>query len=624
MMWKNPFGKPGQRAKRSRISEHIMFEAIMSHSFDSIYFKDKDSHFIYNNKHRAAKHGILDTDGMIGKTDFDYYYESNAKESLLAEQEILRTGRPVIGKVEKLVRLDGHTTWSSTSKYPLFNKNGDIIGTWGISRDITEYEMAKEALRVSESKHKAMIENIADVISINNSDGVITYISPNIERLFGWPPDELIGTSFDLLLGESDSCIISSGWLPKAGGDIAVMDCSCRHKSGGESMIHLTAVNLIGNPEINGVLINFHDITERKKNEQKILYLSRHDTLTGLYNRAFFDEEKKRLDSDRQLPVSIIMGDVNGLKLTNDAFGHSVGDRLLIEIANILTSCSRGDDTVCRIGGDEFCILMPRTDNSTAQAICERIYDACSRYSGDKPDGATVFPSISLGYATKIKADESIDGVQKDAEDFMYKRKMLEHNSAHSPITSLIKATMNETTREAGKNAERVIQLSRTLGKALGLSGQQLIDLDLLSALHDIGKLRIQESILSKPGKLTREEWDEIRKHPETGCRITQASSELTRVADCILCHHERWDGGGYPNGLTCEQIPLLSRIISVIDAYDAMTQDRPYRRAMTKEVAAAEIMLQAGRQFDPDIARIFVENVLEIPWRQPAEEHRP
>ena len=193
----------------------------------------------------------------------------------------------------------------------------------------------------------------------------------------------------------------------------------------------------------------------------------------------------------------------------------------------------------------------------------------------------------------------------------MYRRKLLEHKSTHGAMISSIKATMTETSHETEEHSERMVKLSRALGRELKLSDQQLVDLDLVSTLHDIGKICIHEKILAKPGKLTREEWAEIKKHPEAGYRITQASSELTRVAQYILCHHERWDGKGYPSGLAGQSIPLLSRVIAVVDAYDAMTQDRPYRKAMAREVAIEEIVLNAGTQFDPDIARIFVEKVL-------------
>ena len=461
-----------------------------------------------------------------------------------------------------------------------------------------------------------MIENITDVIMIKNDDGLVTYISPNIKNLFGWAPGEIIGKDLKNLIAPlTPENNLDRELTPAEDNAITILECICRHKDGRDRAIHLTAVNLTGNPDIGGILINFHDISESKRRENEILYLSYHDALTGLYNRAFFDEEKKRLDTDRQLPISIIMGDVNGLKLTNDAFGHNEGDKLLITIARVLKAACRQEDIVSRIGGDEFCILLPHTPYAVAQSISDRISKVCSSYK-KAPENLAVQPSIALGYATKTAADENIDSVQKDAEDFMYRRKLLEHKSTHGSMITSIKATMTETSHETEEHSERMVKLSRALGREMKLTEQQLVDLDLLSTLHDIGKICIHEKILGKPGKLTAAEWVEIKKHPEAGYRITQASSELTRVAQYILCHHERWDGSGYPSGLAGESIPLLSRIIAVVDAYDAMTQDRPYRKAMAREIAVDEIMLNAGSQFDPDVARVFVEKVLGKPWQ--------
>src|SRR5665648_257174 len=343
------------------------------------------------------------------------------------------------------------------------------------------------------------------------------------------------------------------------------------------------------------------------KNEE-ISYISYHDFLTGLYNRIYFEEEKKRLDTPRQLPISIIMGDINGLKLVNDGFGHSKGDEVLIEIAKILKSCCRKEDIVSRIGGDEFGILLPKTDSQSAQQICNSIYDNCKGYA---LDGSSIYPRISVGHATKNISTETMDNILMAAEESMSKQKLLESKSARSSIITSIKVIMFEKSQETAEHTERMVQLSKSIGLAMSLTDDQLHELELLSTLHDIGKMGIDAKILSKPGKLSDAEWVEMRKHPEVGFRIAQATSELIPIADYILCHHERWDGKGYPQGLIGEQIPLLSRIVAIVDAFDDMTNDRAYRSAMTKGEAIEEIRRNSGTQFDPDIANIFIEKIL-------------
>lgn len=341
---------------------------------------------------------------------------------------------------------------------------------------------------------------------------------------------------------------------------------------------------------------------------KEILFMSHHDFLTNLYNRIYFETEKKRLDTARQLPFSVIMGDINGLKLINDGFGHQKGDEVLVEVAKILKSCCREEDIISRIGGDEFGILLPRTDNQVAQSICNRIAETCKGYA---LMGDAVYPSISVGYATKMNTDESIDDIFSLAEESMSRQKLLESKSVHSSIIASIKTTMFERSHETADHAERLILLTKSIGLALLLDSDQLNYLELLSTLHDIGKMGISDSILSKTGALNNEEWIEMRKHPEVGYRIAQATSELIPIANYILCHHERWDGKGYPQGLTGENIPLLSRIVAIGDAYDAMTNDRSYRVAMTKGEAIEEIKKCAGTLFDPDIVNIFIEKVL-------------
>ncbi|HWQ73280.1 MAG TPA: PocR ligand-binding domain-containing protein [Desulfitobacteriaceae bacterium] len=349
------------------------------------------------------------------------------------------------------------------------------------------------------------------------------------------------------------------------------------------------------------------DITDRKKVEEEVVYLSYHDKLTGLYNRRFYEEEIKRLDTERNLPISIIMGDVNGLKLTNDAFGHDKGDELLKKAAKAIQSACRADDIVARWGGDEFVILLPKTNINDAEKIVNRIKES---YSNQYVNALSV--SISFGWDTKENKDENILTVLKSAEDHMYKHKIIENESMRGNIIGTIIKTLHEKNPREEQHSERVSEICQSIGRVMGFSEIEVNKLKVVGLLHDIGKIAIEEGILNKPGKLTRKEWNEIKRHPEIGYRILTTSHDMLELADCILAHHERWDGKGYPKGLKGEAIPRVARIIALADSYDAMTSERAYKRALSEEEALAEICKNSGIQFDPEIVKIFLERVLE------------
>lgn len=349
------------------------------------------------------------------------------------------------------------------------------------------------------------------------------------------------------------------------------------------------------------------DALNRFMSDQEILHLSYHDKLTGLYNRRFFEEELKRLDTPRQLPLSVIIGDVNGLKITNDVFGHLVGDKLLMAIAGIFTESCREGDVIARWGGDEFVILLPQTPPATVGEICRRIQLGASQEM-DLP----VQVSVSLGYATKTHENQLMEQVLNSAEDWMYRRKLMESRSFRSAMVKSLISTLAEKSFETIGHTERMGGLSALIGRGMGLSDEELETLNLLAMIHDIGKVAISEEILTKPGPLNGEEWAEVRRHSEIGYRIAQSTAELGQMADLILGHHERWDGAGYPNGLAGESIPKLSRIVAVVDAYDVMTHSRPYREAVTPQEALAEIRRCAGTQFDPRVVAAL-EKALQV-----------
>jgi diguanylate cyclase (GGDEF)-like protein len=348
------------------------------------------------------------------------------------------------------------------------------------------------------------------------------------------------------------------------------------------------------------------DNTDRKAiHDQQIKYLAFHDYLTGIYNRAFFEEELHRLDTERQLPLTLVLGDVNGLKIINDAFGHEKGDELLIKVANILKETFRREDIVARWGGDEFIAILPKTDLNETLNIMPRINKKL------KIESTQTLPlSVAFGLATKEKSIQKIDGLIKIAEDKMYKHKMMEHQSTHSKIISSLGKTLEERDYETAEHVKRMKSFAIDLGTEINLSDETLDEIALLAALHDIGKISVADDIIFKPRSLTQEEWEVMKRHPEIGYHIAESSIELMPIAKGILHHHEWWNGEGYPKGLKGENIPLIARIISIVDAFDAMTNDRPYRKALSTQEAIKELKRGSGSQFDPNLVPKFISIV--------------
>jgi len=348
------------------------------------------------------------------------------------------------------------------------------------------------------------------------------------------------------------------------------------------------------------------DISDKVKKQEEILYLSYCDQLTGLYNRRFYEEELKRLDVKRNLPMTIVMADVNGLKLINDSFGHALGDRLLKKVAEVIKKGCRSDDIVARLGGDEFVIILTKTDEEKAEQIIKRI-----KALALNENVGSINVSIAFGYETKKTEDESIQDIFKNAEDHMYRHKLYESSSIRNQTIDLIMNTLYEKSNREMLHSMRVSEICEEIAINMNFSQDEVNQIRIAGLMHDIGKMGVDEKILNKTERLNSHEWKEIMKHPEIGYRILSSSNEFSEIADYVLKHHERWDGNGYPRGFIGEEISLQSRIIAVADAFDAMTSDRPYRKGLTVENAISEISKFSGTQFDPSIVKVFINMVM-------------
>ncbi|MDZ7762181.1 MAG: diguanylate cyclase [Desulfovermiculus sp.] len=573
---------------------------------------------------------------FILKEDQDIYY--------LHRKKLFETGDPQECEL-RLVKPDGSVFWVHLTETATQAKDGATVCRVVLS-DITERKQAEEALQEREQRYRQLFESSPISVWEQDFSEVKNRIdelkSQGIEDLYSyflehpdliWDLADLVktldinqqtlnlyraGSKEELLSGmtkifgrESHKSFAANALMVIARGEKGfVTERDHVTLDGKQLKTQLYWRVAKGHEETYArVLVSIVDITERKNFEEQLKYLSLHDQMTGLYNRAYLENELQRLQNSRDFPITIINVDVDGLKLVNDTLGHDHGDDLLKLCAKMLQESFRGSDIVARAGGDEFVILLPRTELQTGEKIVQRIQFKTKNYNqvhkGQMP------LSLSIGLACADNEQHDLIEVLKQADDLMYRDKLNRNINSRSQIMRALMVALEERDFITSGHVQRLEEFCVNLGKEMELSVNQISNLKLLAQVHDLGKVGIPDHILFKPGPLIEAEWEIMRQHSEKGHRIALALTDLAGIADLILKHHERWDGQGYPLGLAGEEIPFECRILAITDAFDAMANDRPYRNTMSIKEAVQELRRCAGTQFDPDLVEVFIR-VLE------------
>lgn len=500
---------------------------------------------------------------------------------------------------------------------PVLDNHGKYHGRIWTFHDITEHKQLERAL-ISEKKYlETTLKSVGDGVISTDNKGRIVLLNKIGEYLTGWTQAEAAGQPIEAVFnvingytGEKADNIVnkalSMGRIIELANHVILTS-----KDGSQRPIENCAAPIFEeNGNISGVVVVFRDVSEAKRRQAEILHVSYHDYLTGLYNRRFYEEELKRLDTKKNLPLTLLMADINGLKLINDALGYAKGDEVIKKAGKKIAAGCRGNDIVSRLGGDEFIVILPKTDASGAECIIKRIRD----HEADEKVGAFGI-SITFGFETKNDEQENIQDIFKQAENNLYTNKLYQNFGTISKTVDLVMQTLYEKNNREMLHSKRVSEICEAIAQQMGFETEMVNQIKLAGLVHDIGKIGIDENILNKPGKLNDTEWKEIKRHPEIGYRILNSSPEFMELTAYVLQHHEKWDGQGYPLGLKGKEISVQARIIGVADAYDAMTSYRTYGNELSDEEAIVEIKNASGSQFDPEIAGIFVEKVMGKGW---------
>lgn len=635
------FKKAEEKMKQSEKKYRTLFENMPG----GYYRTDREGNFIMINPEGVKLFGYNSLEDILGKNIAQHFYSAPEERKKYLKE--LEKNKGDLKDFElTLKKKDGSPLIISDTSHFYYNEDGNIAGVEGIFVDITERKQSEKIQKVLydiskaanspislNQLYKTIHKELGTIIDTTNF--YIALVNEREDKVyFPYHQDEMDDNFPIMKLSTTNTLttyVIKTG-RPllnnnkqynemAAQGIITPMGSTTPQNIWlgvplkiEDKTIGAMVVQSYTNPDLYSKkdikLLEFVSsqvatVIERKSSEERIKHLSFHDALTGLYNRAYFEEELERYNFPRYYPLSIVMIDINGLKVINDTFGHQEGDRLLQHLSQVLVSVSRQGDVLARIGGDEFAIILPSTSKDQGYNFCQRIKKACQQ---DKIKPIYLRPNISLGHATQEGEYKDINSLFKVADRNMYQDKLFNSKSREKHFLEAFRIILAERDPHTEDHAQRLQGLALSLGRRVGLTEYQLGNLKLLALLHDIGKIGIPDSILFKTYILTPSEWKKMREHSRIGYRMVKNIPDFSPIAQEILYHHEHWDGTGYPDGLKGEKIPLLSRIISIIDTYDVMQSRRPYKGAVNKIEALKEIKKCAGTQFDPQLVEIFLK----------------
>lgn len=586
-----------------RIMEYRLFKLLADYIPQPIWVKDIDLRFIYINKEYKSIYKDIHKE-FIGYNDEEIFDGVEHEECHKYCKIVLNTLEPLteegyLGGIRRKVTI-----------VPLID-NGNVIALAGIYANLDIIREKDKIIEEQENLLKVVMDTLPGMVFYKDKYGRYVYVNKEFNRFYNRDGlGELIGkTNSDIHPSEElvlkytreDNHVIQNKESIRA-------QTVIRTNEGSELHTEAIKVPVIDkNNEVVGIVGLILDTTEKKEAEEKLKRLSFTDSLTGLYNRAYFEEKAQEFLSEKYLPVGVIMGDANGLKLVNDTLGHSQGDELLKLIANVLRDVCDEEQLIFRTGGDEFVILAPNATEYECESIIKRIFKQCKTYKHDLID-----VSIALGASVTNSLKKSVYDALKEADDKVYRQKLLQKNSLSSSIMYSLQVGLQTKSIETEEHTDRVLCNSLIIGQRLSLPMSVMDELTIVAKLHDIGKIAISEEILLKSGKLKEEEFEIVKTHAEKGYRIIKASNQLDNVAKGVLAHHERWDGTGYPLKLRGEGIPLIARIVSIADSYDSMRNNSVYKKTLSKEDAINELKKCAGKQFDPHIVKVFIDYLEE------------
>jgi len=591
---------------------------ILDSTSSGLYMIDNNDLCIYVNENTVKLLGYESEEEILGKKMHELIHHSYEDGSFYPADKCKLLSKiklkSLSGEEDIIWRKDGtffHVSYSSTPQI----ENGALIGVVVTFFDITNRVWLErqriekqKALEESEEQYRLLTSQMQlglalhEIICDDRGQPIdYRFVSVNhaFEQLTGLEANKIIGKTVKEVLPETEDY-----WI-EVYGEVVLTQKPVRYENYSKATGKYFRVSAYSTKEGYFATV-FDDVTEQKNIEQAKDYLRTHDPLTGLTNRLYFDQQIGILNKKENLPISVINFDINGLIIINEAFGHEYGNQFIKFVASLFKDVFEEDSVISRVGGDQFAIILKNTNEEDAK---EKAIEVLSSAYDYEIEGTKL--SIAYGVATKTKADEDIEKLFRISENAMYSNKIFESQSyRNQSIQSIIKALHEKNPREE-EHSYRVSSLCEKFGKALSMGYDDINKLRSISYLHDIGKISIDEAILNKPGKLTEEEWEIVKKHPEIGARIISTSDSLSVIADDILLHHERFDGKGYPKGVSGKDIPIRARMIAIIDSYDAMTSDRPYSKALSQDETVKELYRCSGTQFDAELVDVFVKEVL-------------